>query len=271
MFIPLRKRGRGRKSKLGKKKTAKKGGKAKVSRPLRNAIKSVAKSQIETKYVGDYIVATRQITAGASVPANLYGMLPQLTQGLGDSQRVGDKIEPIGCRATWTVYFKSQAAIDFQDLQYNLLVLTAKSAKTAAALATLAPNTLLRLGNGTNTDPATGAYTQNQFIENINHLPVNTDQWTVLKHFKHRFVKGSYDINGPPVTAVNTTVIAPHPTCVTFRYSWKPPTLKFLTGADVFPSNHYPVYIHWISMNDGGAYAGGLYFGFRSEILYKDA
>ena len=94
--------------------------------------------------------------------------------------------------------------------------------KNGAALATVPANTLLRNGAGGNIDPAVGAFSQNQFIEQVNHYPVNTDQYTVLKHFKHRFAKGSYDITGVPGAAA-TGQIANSPPCVTFEYSWKPP------------------------------------------------
>ena len=49
---------------------------AKVSQPLRRAIKAVAKSQMETKYRAEYIDQNLGVTAGTAVPAGLRRMLP---------------------------------------------------------------------------------------------------------------------------------------------------------------------------------------------------
>ena len=262
-FISLKKG----KSKLGKKKAGKK---AKVSQPLRNAIKAVAKSQMETKYVGETIFANVLVPAGASVPGNLNRMLPTMAQGPGDDQRVGDRVEPIRATTRWTVHFQNGISNNFEDLQYNLLVLQVKGIKNGIALATLPANLLLRNGQGGNVDPSIGTFTQPQFIESVNHYPVNTDQFTVLKHFKHRFAKGSYDVTGVP-GANASTQCAIQPPCVTFSYTWKPPSLDYNAAVDILPTNHYPVFIHWVSVNDGGAYSGNLWYGCRTDLFYKDA
>lgn len=241
-----------------------------VSRPLRAAIKAVAKSQMETKYVGETIFANQLVTAGASVPGNLNRMLSQVAQGNGDQQRVGDRIQPTRATTRWTVHFQNGVSNNFEDLQYNLIVLAVKGVKNGAALATVSANTLLRNGAGGNVDPAVGGFTQVQFIEQVNHYPVNTDQYTVLKHFKHRFAKGSYDVTGVPGASASTQCAIQSP-CVTFTYTWTPPTLDYNTAVDTLPTNHYPVFIHWVSVNDGGAYSGNLFYGCRTDLFYKDA
>ena len=242
----------------------------KVSAPLRNAIKAVAKSQMETKYVGETIFAQQLVTAGASVPANLNRMLAQVAQGNADNQRIGDRIEPIRATTRWTVHFQNAVSNNFEDLQYNLLVLSVKGVKNGLSLGAVPVNSLLRNGAGGNVDPTVGAFSQNQFIEQVNNYPVNTDQFTVLKHFKHRFAKGSYDITGVPGASA-TSQIANGSPCVTFSYSWKPPTLDYNTAVDTLPTNHYPVFIHWVSVNDAGAYSGNLVYGCRTDLFYKDA
>jgi len=244
--------------------------KAAISRPLRAAIKAVAKSQMETKYVGETIFAQTLVAAGASVPANLNRMLAQVAQGSADDQRIGDRIEPVRATTRWTVHFQNGVSTNFEDLQYNLLVLSVKGVKNGLSLAGVLPNTLLRNGAGGNVDPGIGVFSQNQFIEQVNHYPVNTDQFTVLKHFKHRFAKGSYDITGVPGAAA-TGQISNGPPCVTFSYTWVPPTLDYNTAVDTLPTNHYPVFIHWVSVNDAGAYSGNLVYGCRTDLFYKDA
>lgn len=243
---------------------------ARVSKPLKRAIKAIARAEQETKYVGETIFAQQLVTAGASVPGNLNRMLAQVAQGTDEAQRLGDKIMPVRATTRWTVHFQNAVSTNFEDLQYNLIILAVKGVKNGAALATVPANTLLRNGAGGNIDPAVGAFSQNQFIEQVNHYPVNTDQYTVLKHFKHRFAKGSYDITGVPGAAA-TGQIANSPPCVIFEYSWKPPTLCYNSALDTLPTNHYPVFIHWVSVNDAGAYSGNLVYGCRTDLFYKDA
>lgn len=242
----------------------------KATPAITREVTRVLNRKMETKYVGETIFADTLVAAGASVPANLNRMLAQIAQGPADDQRVGDRVQPIRATTRWTVHFKNGISTNFEDLQYNLLVLMVKGAKNGAALAGLPVNTLLRNGAGGNTDPTIGAFTQSQFIEQVNHYPVNTDQFTVLKHFKHRFAKGSYDVTGVPGVQA-TGQISNGPPCVTFSYSWKPPTLDYNAAVDTLPTNHYPVFIHWVSVNDAGAYSGNLYYGVRTDLFYKDA
>ena len=260
---------------MGKKRVARKGAKkgkskpkTKVSAPLRKAIKAIALSQQETKYVGETIVANNPVAAFATTPVGLTRILPVVAQGNADDQRIGDKIKPIRATTRWVVHFQNGVSTNFEDLQYNLIVLMVKGAKNAAAVASQPGGTLLRNGGGGNTDP--NGFTQAQFIEQVNHFPVNTDQYVVLKRFRHRFAKGSYDVTGVP-GANATSQIAVQSPCVTFEYKWNPPDLDYNTGVDVLPTNHYPVFIHWVSVNDAGVYSGNLFYGCRTDMYYKDA
>lgn len=241
-----------------------------VSAPLREAIKRVTKGQMETKYSGETFAANTIVTAGISTPAGLLRMLPSVGSGVGDNQRLGDKIEPTSATTRWTIHWSNGISNNFEDLQVNLIVLSVKGAKTQPLVAGVPGNALLKNGTGGTTDPTLGGFTQPQFIEEVNHYPVNTDQYTVLKHFKRRFAKGSYDVTGPPGANASTQCAIEKP-CVTFTYRWKPPTLLYNQIADTLPSNHYPVYVIWCSVNDGGAYSGNLAYGVRTDLFYKDA
>jgi len=274
VMISFGKKGKGFKPKSKSKVAVAKAPIVTVGKAAATAIRAIAKStmkkELETKYVADELANNILVTAGASVPAGLIRMLPRVAQGLDDFNRIGDKIEPTSAITKWTVHFQNGVSTNFEDLQLNLLVLAVKGAKNSASVAQTPANSLLRNGQGGNTDPTVGAFTQNQFIEQVNHYPVNTDQFTVLRHFKHRFAKGSYDITGVPGVAASTQ-IAREPPCVTFTYKWKPPPLIYNSTLDVLPTNHYPVYILWVSVNDAGAYSGNLVHGCRTDLYFKDA
>lgn len=238
----------------------------------KKVLKVVARKE-ETKFVSEYIVQNQLVTAGASVPGNLNRMIVAVAQGTADNERIGDRINPIRAVTRITVHFQatpSGSTGPFSDVEVHCLVLAVKGARTSATVALTPANTLLRLGNGANGDPSVGTYTQTAFIENINHLPVNTDQFTVLKKFKHRFAKGDYDLNGPASAAAGAQRSV-YPPCHTFTYGWKPPAFEYNDTADQFPTNHYPVYIMWVSALDGGSYGGNVTYGTQTQLYYKDA
>lgn len=267
--------------KMGRGKSKATSSKAIVRKAVKKAQNSIFAKKVmkvvsrkeETKFVSEYIAQNQLVTAGASVPANLNRMIVGIAQGTADDQRIGDRINPVKAVTRITVHFQatpSGSTGAFSDVEVNCLVLAVKGARTNATVAQTPANTLLKLGNGANGDPSVGTYTQTAFIENINHLPVNTDQFTVLKKYKHRFAKGDYDLNGPASAAAGAqrSVFSP---CHTFTYSWKPPTLDYNDTADVYPTNHYPVYIMWVSALDGGSYAGNVTYGTQTQMFYKDA
>jgi len=224
---------------------------------------------VETKYIAADLVLSSQVPSGQTTPGQFKQMLPPIIQGAGDNNRIGDTIKPIKARTMITVNF-NQSTINFDDVEVNVLVLTAKGAHSQGAVGGLPPGQLLRVGNGTNTDPDATVYTQLQFLQHINKYHVNQEQYTLCKWFKRRFAKGSYNLNGAPGANATAQIAIAQP-MHTFTYEWKPPVLRYSTPGSVLPTNHYPVYLVWCTTTDGGPYSGSLEFGTRTEIYYKDA
>jgi len=246
-----------------------------ISKPMKSAIQKIVRKNIETKYVAEYIAQNQGVTAGtAAVPTCLKRMIPQLPQGVADANRIAEKVTPVRANMDITVHFQSTptggTSGPCSDLEVHCLVLLVKGAKNAATVGQTPASTLLKNGTGGNFDPLVGSVSQAAFIEDVNHCPVNTEQFTVLRRFKHRFAKGDYDLNGP-ASGTGNAQKSVHTPCHTFRYSWKPPTLDYNSNLDVFPTNHYPVYVLWVSALDGGSYGGNVYYGARTEMYYKDA
>lgn len=233
-------------------------------------VMKVVNRKQETKYVAENITivpggpASFQVPSFQTTPANLSRMIPNLTQGVGEHQRIGDVVQPTRCTGIWTLYL---GLTDVFDVTLNILIVTVKGASQQAALPNLPVGQLLKVGDGTNTDPV--GFTPIEFLTLVNNYKVNSDQYTQLKWIKRRFAKGPGAINlaapgtlGPPVAGQGPAVI---------KYTWKPPKLKYGDAADVLPSNHYPCYLIWATANDGSALTGGLSFNYRSELSYKDA
>lgn len=239
----------------------------KPSKGLKAAVKKIIAQKAETKYVAENITPGPVVVPAAqTTPANLARMLPRLTQGIQDNQRIGDVVQPIHARTYWTFYL-NRALIDLFDVTLNVCVVYVKGATTDVAVAALPGGDFLKVGDGTNTDPA-AAFTPVQMLTYVNHYPVNNDQYTLKKWFKRRICKGAGDVNG--LSAGGNSPPTGGQGALTLSYKWKPPTLKYSDGAQNLPRNHYPVYLVWATANDGSALNGLLSFNCRTEMHYKD-
>lgn len=231
----------------------------------------VVKRREETKYVAENILTPAiAVPAAQTTPLNLARIMPVVSQGVGDFQRVGDKINPMRARTFWTV-FPADTTLNLYDITLNLVVVRVKGAGTDVAVAATPGGDFLRVGNGTNEDPNVPG--QEAMLTLLNRYPINTERYTVLKHFRHRFCKGPNSINGAVGAGGNNappTAGPSNPTHV-FSYSWKPPALSYDNAAAVLPTNHYPVYLIWATANDASAYVGNIKFAVRTEMYFKDA
>lgn len=258
-------------SKMLRKTASAKGGKSTFAKKV---LAVVARKE-ETKYVANLCVepgGTIQIgipiASAVVTPANLIGLLPVLTQGVGENQRIGDRVSPVRARTTFTYYLSNTP--NMFDVTMNLLILTVKGAQTAAAVAATPAASLLKVGNGGNADP--NDPNQTNMLSIVNHYPVNTDQYTLCKWYKRRFAKGAGAINGAPGAAAEAGQIANNKSQQVIKYTWKPPTLKYDVAANNLPTNHYPVFITWATANDGSALQGTvLNYSARSELWFKDS
>jgi len=225
----------------------------------------------ETKYVANNILTPAvAVPAAQTTPANFARIMPLLTQGVGDFQRVGDKINPTRASTYWTIY-PAETTLNLYDITINLVVVKVKGAGTDVAVAAVPGADFLRVGDGTNVDPNNP--NQEAMLTLVNRYPVNTERYTVLKHFRRRFCKGPNSINGAVGAAGNNAPPTGGPAMplAVFKYSWKPPALKYDNGAATLPTNHYPTYLIWATANDSSAYVGNVKFAVRSEMYFKDS
>jgi len=244
------------------------GAPSKPSAALKTAVAKVLKSKTETKYVGEDIASGVAITAGVTTPAGLQRILPRLTQGTAENQRVGDLVSPVKARSFITYYLSNTP--NMFDVTINCVILMVKGAANAAAVAAGTGGDLLKTGNVGNVDPNNP--NQTIMLTLVNQYPINTEQYTLLKWYKRRFCKGSGAINGAPGGGVEAGQIANTPSAHTFKFTWTPPRLKYDGVASQLPTNHYPVLITWATAHDGSALqATILNYSIRSDLFYKDS
>lgn len=248
---------------------------------MKKAVKKAAKSAFakkvlavvnrkeETKYSGEWIYSAQILQPSVVVPGNLYRTLPGIAQGNGDNQRIGDSITPVRARVLFSVGFNTNSAY-LVDQIVNIWLLRPKGASTAAQVNAIPAATLLKVGDGTNRDA--NEPNQQLMVNELNRLPINTDQFTPLKHFQFRMAKGLGFPNsaGPPGAGDSPTTIT-HQPIKYLSYTYKPPTLKYNGAADTLPTNHYPVWCAWVTNVDGSTSQAQLNISVRGELYFKDA
>lgn len=234
----------------------------------RKVLAVVAKKE-ETKYVSSQL--QQQVPMGQALitPAGFFNCLNPVTQGVGDFQRIGEKIQPVKAAIDFSFNWTAENSNN-QDVVVNLWIVIAKGANSRAALPSVPVGQLLNVGNGTNRDPDDG--NQPLQLSQINHMPLNKDQYTQLKHYRFRMRRGvgAQANQGPAtITAPTGTTAAEDQRYI--RYTWKPPTLKYNTSADQFPTSHYPVYGYYVTNADGTAYGDTLHISSKLHLWFKDA
>jgi hypothetical protein len=260
----------------------KKGSKATVlavvkpGRVLRTGKKTFAKKVLsivakkkETKYVAQQVQQLVPMGQALITPAGFFNCLATTTQGNGDHQRIGDKIQPVKGRIDFSFNWTNDNSNN-QDVVVNLWIVLAKGANSRVALPTVPVGEFLKVGNGTNRDPDDG--NQPLMLNQINHMPLNTDQYTKLKHYRFRMRRGvGAQANQGPATITAPTGVLAGEDQRYISYTWKPPTLSYNGALDTFPTSHYPVYGYYVQNADGSAYGDTLHISSRVHLWFKDA
>jgi len=229
---------------------------------------AVVSKKAETKYVSAQL--QQQVAMGQALvtPAGLFGCLTAVTQGNGDHQRIGEKIQPVKACVDFSFNWTPEQSNN-QDVVVNLWVVLAKGANSRVALPTVPIGEFLNVGNGTNRDPDDG--NQPLMLTQINHMPLNRDQYTGLKHYRFRMRRGTgAQANQGPATIIAPTGVTAKEDFRMIRYTWKPPALSYNTAADAFPTSHYPVYGYWVTNADGSAYGDTLHISTKTHLWFKD-
>lgn len=243
-----------------------------VSRPkgafAKKVLAVVAKKE-ETKYVAEQKQLGLVVGQALSTPANLYGCLPAVSQGVGDFQRIGEKIQPVRARIDFTFNFTTDNSNN-QDIIVNLWIVMVKGFNSEAAYILAPTKQFLQVGNGTNRDPDDPS--QPTMLQNVNHMPLNKEQYTGLKHYRFRMRKGTGIMtNQGPATITAPTGTPANEGQRYISYSWKPPTLKYNDNTKTYPTSHFPVYGYWATNADGSAYGDTIQISSRTHLWFKDS
>lgn len=233
---------------------------AKLSNPLKRAIKQVINRQQERKYRN----ASYQRLCNAQVNNSVMEMFPcipqteQATIASSSSQRIGQKLT---CARAYSDFHITLApgSVGSKDLLVKLWVLASKELKNyddIAAIGTAGnprqlPINFLNDGNG-------GTTTALGFLYDMD-LPVETESWTSLKEITFRLTKSTgvmeNSSGGFQATAPFAYVASGGPSYKRIRVYHKTPKtwLYDAQTAPQFPTNYAPVWCLSYAYSDGSA------------------
>jgi len=263
---------------IGKRVTKKKGKAAKLSKPLRRAIKKIVKGESETKYVATpgVIISSRPagVMPGNVSLTNVYldntiiaggaqqtgiNVIPALLQGTEQNQRVGVKVTPLRHKTTVQLWlneeYMKQTSNAYSvscsvDWTVKFYLVTAKTIKKADQFQnnTATAATLLMRGDGSEQD--WGAFASHGDLIQANY-PVFKDNWNVHAIKYVRLTKGTglqAGESGNTLGAGNGVVSATNAENATglktVSFSYKLPKLHYTEAAgnaDVYPNNVAPI------------------------------
>jgi len=259
-ILTIMKKGRGKKAEATKKALV----------PL---IKQVAKSQalrlLETKFVTtreDGISFNSAIDSGAFEMYPIISKCAQGTAGL-TYERVEDSIQPLNIRTNWHIALGPN--VRSANIRCVLYCLQQKSVKYFPDLATAYPTT------GPNILKSGTAGLTKAYLGRINDedLPINTDEFTLLKKFTFNLIANVGQPNGD-TTAGNSPNAVPSYKNLSYTYKVKG-NLKYTPGgATVFPNGHAPFWVFGYSHTDGTApdvLNRDVLVSYINQMTYKDA
>jgi len=210
---------------------------------LAQLVAKVMKGNSETKYVSNALAdSTNALTANWYAPQNLTTLpsfkpaLPVVSQGVGDYQRIGNKIMPVKLFTDLCVGY-SATDVSCNEVIVTIYYGTTKAGKTwQTANPVQSPNDLLDNGDGT-TGPFTGL--KADLLYPINKAAMNAKRIT----FRLGKSEGVLNDNGAAALLNGAYATSGGGSFKTVRLNFKPPkALVYDQSTYQWPSNYAPWY-----------------------------
>lgn len=196
--------------------------------------------------------------------AELYMLLPKLEQGDDDYQRIGKTVQPVSLT---TKVNMAVGGLGSLSIYADVYILTNKTIKDFRLCNQVLTAELLNNGDGTNVSYDGTSYNS--------MLPVNTDQFTVIKHKRVKLTKQVGDPN-TQVTGGTAGTVSESRHFASFSISVPcPQNLTYASAALETPTNFFPfMAIGWHATDTlGQSVTNVLPLGVQaqSHFKYKDA
>lgn len=197
----------------------------------------------------------------------MYSLIPACSPGTGTWERVEDSVQPLNIRTNWHIALNT--ASRSMNIRVVLYCLQHKSIKyfpdLGSAYPASGPN-ILKSGDVSLTTIYPGR------IE-AEDLPINTDEFTLLKKFTFNLISNVGTPNGD-TTAGNSPNAMPSYKNLSYTYKCKSP-LKYTPGTtNKLPNGHAPFWVLGYSHTDGtppDLTYQDINVSFINQMSYKDA
>jgi hypothetical protein len=237
---------------------------ARLAPAVRRAVAQVVNKKLETKYVAANLFENLAFNGTITTTGDMYAMIPPMSQGIDDYQRIGDKVTPTRMRTDFSFYWNSLDSYA-RDVTVHLFCLRSKQVKDVNFYTSVPIANMLDGGNG-------GGQSFNGTIQSA-FLPVYSKLFTVVAHRKFKLQKGvgTVDNSIPANSIVSPTTHTQHNVSV----SVKVPKLTYASSSTLTPDNDFPFFvIGFVPNGSRTPYSTTetiLYVNARSHMWYKDA
>lgn len=246
--------------------------------PFNQRVTSAIQRAQETKFKiaapfnynnGNTLEDFTQFSTAITGTSEIYGLIPAVTIGDDDYQRIGNQIQPtklvVKIQCAVGAIASSQIYVDF-------FFLHSKNIKDAKHTAQVAIQKLLNDGGGQNVPYDGTSYTA--------MMPINKTEFSSIKHVRYLFKKPYGDPQGlysgagaPPGASVSSVAQSVKTFSVTIPL---PKKLTYEQRTDYVPSNTFPFMVvgfHAADQFGGSALTSTLpvYVQAQSHLYYKDA
>lgn len=208
-----------------------------MSSGFAKAVLSVVNRKEETKYRADDIQKTVPVDVNINIPGDLVSPLPNLVEGTGSWQRVGQHITNVRGKThfNFSIDYNYSASVNWV---VRLYMLTSKQVKAYSQISSLSANTLLDNGDGTTIDWIPGS-TQ---VITLSQRPLARENFTgSFRDFK--LSKNSGALNGdsstPPPSPNGGHFASNHQ----FTWHWKHKGKVMYDENSYLPTNYNPMFI----------------------------
>jgi len=245
-------------------------------------VKKIALAPIESKYVNTPLLNDNAAEIPLSCVAGFdwNSVIPSVAQGNGQNQRSGNEITNCKIRCKWR-FWLNPGQIGTQNLKIRLYVLESKRIKSEILLNTAGVDIgkLLNRGDGVMVDwSPTGGVTSGQEAQQYSMMPINFDDFKVLKQKTFHLVKNVGNVQDDVVNGPNQNLHA----SADYDCSFTLPKLIFdnfvSTTGNVFATNRAIMFyvVAYPANSDPNIYADPTaqllpQYSFRSDMFYKDA
>lgn len=257
-----------------KKRIPKKSKKFDLKRFVKAIVKKEDNRRMETKEAFTYSNATF-FNSGIEASGDMVQILPNISKGTADNQRIGDQIVAKSLSLKGFVRFLPQPTSATNDMHYGhvairLMVLSLKTAPNYTAAVANAAQLSNLLKKGGTTVAFTGA------ISDL-YAPVNTDVFTVhynkVYYVNQSFIMQMSGAGNQSAVSVDGSKLVKF---FNIRIKCKDKILKYDAGtsSDVLPSNYGPFlsagYVY-LNGNAPDTLTTNLQIGYDSKFDYEDA